>query len=286
MRKLTLSVDFDNTICLGTCYPKIGILRPFAKDVIAKWYRSGHTIVINTCRSGDQLKECIKFLNNEGIIYHYINENSEILINLYGSDTRKISADLYFDDRSTPVDWRVIDSMVEKYQKPTIICIVGESGTGKTTAAEHILNTWNIDLIQSRTTRTRRTHDENGHTFVSEAEFDTYRKEDMIAFTTFGTARYCCLKSDVKDRNTYVIDEHGLLYLYDNFSDIYNIFAIRIHRPEKDRIKDVGEERVARDKGKFSLPPYEFDAIITDCHSKEELLDKIDKIISVNMLYI
>jgi guanylate kinase len=286
MRKLTLSFDFDNCVSIGTCYPRIGKLRPFAKEVIKKCYHLGHTVIINTCRTGEHAMECYHFLTERGIPYSYINENSHELIKRYGTDTRKISADLYFDDRSTPIDWRKIGMTIELFQKPTVICIVGPSGCGKTTLAEYITETWNIPLIQSRTTRARRTPDENGHTFVTEAEFDSYSKEDMIAFTTFGTARYCCLKSDVENRNTYVIDESGLRYLRDNFSNEYNIFAIRIYRPEIDRIKDVGEERAERDKGKFTMVRSEFDAIIQQCTTVEDLCDQADNIISQNMLYI
>jgi len=138
--------------------------------------------------------------------------------------------------------------MVLVEMKKKIICIVGLSGSGKTTAAEYIENTHRIKMIQSYTDRRPRYDGENGHTFVSPLEFDLFKKEDMIAFTEFGGYRYCCLKEDLKDVNTYVIDEKGLLYLKENFSDIYQIHAIWINRDEK---KGVTPERIKRDKGMF-----------------------------------
>ena len=57
---------------------------------------------------------------------------------------------------------------------------------------------------------------ETGHTFVTKEEFDTFSHDDMIAYTEFGGHRYCCLKKDVLDFNTYVIDERGLIYLMQN----------------------------------------------------------------------
>ena len=146
--------------------------------------------------------------------------------------------------------------------KPTIICIVGESGSGKTLIADYLDHRYGYEIIESRTTRPQRTPDEDGHTFVSQEEFDSYDKDEMIAFTTFGGYNYCCLKKDVKDKNTYVIDEHGLKYLKENFSRIYNIYSIRVHRDYHARVRAVGRDRVDRDKGKFTMDDKEFDWVI------------------------
>jgi guanylate kinase len=145
--------------------------------------------------------------------------------------------------------------------KPIIFCIVGESGSGKTMIAEALEKYGNIPMIQSYTDRPRRTPNENGHTFLEKADFDLLRQEEMIAFTEWNGSRYCCLKSDVKPVNTYVIDCKGLEYLKANFSGVYDIYAIRIKRWKAHRIKSVGSERVRRDEGKFYLPNYYFDAV-------------------------
>ena len=74
---------------------------------------------------------CIDFLNYNGIRYSRINSNSPQYIAKYGSDTRKISADIYFDDKGMVVDFSEFDAIIKKMEKPTIIAIVGESGSGK-----------------------------------------------------------------------------------------------------------------------------------------------------------
>ena len=51
MKNLILSIDFDNTI-VEEFYPDIGPLRDNAKEVINSLYNQGHTIIINSCRSG------------------------------------------------------------------------------------------------------------------------------------------------------------------------------------------------------------------------------------------
>ena len=163
--------------------------------------------------------------------------------------------------------------------KPMILCIVAESGAGKTMVADYIAEMYGWQLIESRTTRPRRTPDEGGHTFITDDEFDSYKMEDMIAYTTFGQYRYTCLTKDVHHRSLYVIDEFGLYYLKTHFSDIYDIISLRLHRDKMKRIESVGEERVARDDGKFTMKDNEFDYVcfnVTD--NKHYVLRFIDDV--------
>lgn len=163
--------------------------------------------------------------------------------------------------------------------KPIILCIVSESGGGKTMMADYIAEMYGWQLIESRTTRPPRFEGEGGHTFVSDDEFDSYKKEDMIAFTTFGAARYCCLHRDVPARALYVIDEFGLQYLQENFADIYRIISLRLHRDKRRRIEAVGEERVARDEGKFNLPDTCFDYVcVNSTDNKHYVLRFADEV--------
>ena len=100
-----------------------------------------------------------------------------------------------------------------------------------------IEHTYGIYMIPSWTDRAPRFEGENSHTFISKSEFDDIKHEDMIAFTKFGDNRYCCLKSDVKPLNTYVIDERGLKYLQENFVDDYDIISLRVTRDIEKRKK-------------------------------------------------
>jgi guanylate kinase len=145
--------------------------------------------------------------------------------------------------------------------------------------ASHLEKEYNIPMIQSRTTRPKRSEDENGHTFVTDEEFDTYRQEWMIAYTKWGDHRYCCLHSDVTDPTmSYVIDESGLDYLRKNFRHLYDIFAVRLYMPKEKRAMLVGEERVMRDEGKFEMSACEFDYFI-DTTSFEKNPHKIAKML-------
>ena len=96
--KAIISVDFDGTIC-KVFYPKVGKERKGAKKYINKLYDEGYDIVINTCRTNESACAAIKFLKNRGINYHYFNTNFPHLIEQYGTDCRKINADVYIDDK-------------------------------------------------------------------------------------------------------------------------------------------------------------------------------------------
>lgn len=97
-QSLVLAIDFDGTIA-ELSFPKVGALRKDADTVIRKLYDDGHKIIINTCRSGKFEGMAHDFLKEHGIPFHFINSNLPELIVEYGQDCRKISADIYIDDK-------------------------------------------------------------------------------------------------------------------------------------------------------------------------------------------
>ena len=282
MKKLVIAIDFDGTIVTNK-YPDIGYLKRNAKKVINELFDAGHEIIINSCRQGKEEQDMIDFLKQMGIKYSAVNENLCYRIEEYNNDCRKIGADVYIDDKAYPcniMNWNEIYRFITRKanRKPLIICIVGESGSGKTTIAEYIEREHGIKMMESYTDRPMRYPGETGHTFVTKEEFDTFSHDDMIAYTEFGGHRYCCLKKDVLDFNTYVIDERGLIYLIQNFGEVYNIKCIRVYADLSTRIKRVGKERVERDKGMFTIHKDSelFTCRINNILSLDYLQDEID----------
>lgn len=111
--RYVLAIDFDGTI-FETDYPLIGKIRKDAKEIINELYWEGFGIVINTCREGLALADAINSLDDAGIKYHFINCNFPHLIAKFGADCRKISADIYIDDKCLTglPKWKKIFSMV------------------------------------------------------------------------------------------------------------------------------------------------------------------------------
>ena len=123
---MIIAIDFDGTIA-EEIWPGPGPVYPLAKVVINKWYYAGHTIIINTCRSGRHQGHAVDLLGKTGIKFTWVNNNDPKLIDQYGMDCRKISADVYIDNKQLGglpimkgsdhvVDWSKIESlMVENY---------------------------------------------------------------------------------------------------------------------------------------------------------------------------
>ena len=99
MKNKIIAVDFDGTLVTDK-YPKIG--SPNIK-LINKLRRlsKNNTLILWTCRTGDKLKEAVEFCLLCDLQFHYINENSKEILKKYGNiDSRKITADIYLDDKA------------------------------------------------------------------------------------------------------------------------------------------------------------------------------------------
>lgn len=96
--KYAIAIDFDGTIA-ENAYPGIGKLIPGAKENINRLYQEGAAILINTCRTGSYEGDVENYLRRHGIKYHYINCNMPERIEFFNSDCRKLSADIYIDDK-------------------------------------------------------------------------------------------------------------------------------------------------------------------------------------------
>ena len=96
---MIIAIDFDGTIVQNE-FPRIGTLLPLAKESINRLCQDGHYIIIWTCRCGDQLTDMVNFLLQNDIRFHRINDNEPEQTAKYNSNSRKIYAHAYIDDKS------------------------------------------------------------------------------------------------------------------------------------------------------------------------------------------
>jgi len=94
-----IAVDFDGTLCENK-YPDIGRPNKDMLHYIKKRKRNGCKIILWTCRNGELLDNAVKWCKAHGLEFDAVNENLPEIIELFGSDTRKIFANLYIDDRA------------------------------------------------------------------------------------------------------------------------------------------------------------------------------------------
>lgn len=94
-----VAVDFDNTIA-KTKFPEI--IEPISEtiDFLRKAKENGAKIILWTCREGSDLCRAVEWCRTNQVPIDFVNENDPSRIKLFGNNSRKISADLYIDDKS------------------------------------------------------------------------------------------------------------------------------------------------------------------------------------------
>lgn len=115
---MIIAVDFDGVI--NACeYPFVGVLVAGAKEGMARLKEQGHTLIIWTCREGQDLLDAINFLLEKGIAFDGVNCNARSNIELHSNDSRKVFADLYIDDHNLGgfPGWKEVIRMLEEQDK-------------------------------------------------------------------------------------------------------------------------------------------------------------------------
>lgn len=113
-KQYTIAVDFDGTIALGNSFPNL--IYSNVNRMLINWLlhrqKLGDKILLWSCRenyggknypNGFYINEAIEYCKNYGLIFDSINANYGELLGECGiSYGRKISADIYLDDKSLP----------------------------------------------------------------------------------------------------------------------------------------------------------------------------------------
>lgn len=88
-----IAIDFDGT-CVTHDYPRIG-KDINAVNVLKKLVANGHKLILNTMRSGKELKEAINWFKKNDIELYGANENKT---QKKWTNSPKVYAHLYIDD--------------------------------------------------------------------------------------------------------------------------------------------------------------------------------------------
>lgn len=154
--------------------------------------------------------------------------------------------------------------------KPLIICIVGVSGSGKTTASMMLQQEFGWNAIVSYTTRPMRKGEKNGrdHWFVKKDQMPP--KDRMCAYTQFGGYEYWTEWNQFMSLfpSVYVIDEKGLVNLQSKESTPFSFTLVTI-KIKRDNLEDIDEQRKERDNERISIPDELYDYVIDNNGSME-----------------
>lgn len=166
---------------------------------------------------------------------------------------------------------------MEKQKKPLVI-LMGRSGAGKTSVANALHDACGWTQIESYTTRPRRSEDETGHHFITEAEFDQIPECDRFAYMEYCGYRYCAKREQLDQADLYVVTPDGYEMIREAYQDrpFFTIMLTASEAVLKERMRKRGgstedeiQERISRDDVIFrDLHP---DVVIcTDRRSAEE----------------
>lgn len=142
-----------------------------------------------------------------------------------------------------------------------MLLLCGESACGKSTLAKDF-EEYNLRQIPSYTTRTPRTPNEQGHTFITDEEFN--RLENIIAYAETTGARYAVTQQMFDDPNysIFVVDNSGIQYLKENYKGDREFVVAYITAPLKERFERMVKRSVdKKDPVKFALERIEHDAV-------------------------
>ena len=93
------AVDFDGTLC-ENAWPNIGKPNYTLIRILKELRETGGKIILWTCRTADRLDKAIAWCKEQGLEFNAVNENLPEIIGQFGTESRKVFADIYVDDKA------------------------------------------------------------------------------------------------------------------------------------------------------------------------------------------
>ncbi len=100
---MIFAVDFDGTLSFGE-WPEVGPANHRLINYLKERQFSGDKLILWTCRAGDALDRAVSFCHDNGLEFDAINDNLPEITQKYGNNSRKVSCDVYIDDRAVNAD--------------------------------------------------------------------------------------------------------------------------------------------------------------------------------------
>lgn len=114
-----------------------------------------------------------------------------------------------------------------------LYCLIGKSGTGKSTVMQALHDTYGYTIAQSYTDRPKRTPDEQGHVFVSPSEFDSLG--DLILPRVSQDGRYGMTETMLDNSELIILDYQGTKELLETYTK-RPVHVIGLHADMHSRI--------------------------------------------------
>ncbi len=96
---MIIAVDFDGTLC-EDCYPNIGEANIRLILALQSRQEMGDRLILWTCRAGEYLEAAVEWCGDYGLYFDAVNDNVPEVLERWGNNSRKVTADLYIDDKA------------------------------------------------------------------------------------------------------------------------------------------------------------------------------------------
>lgn len=149
--------------------------------------------------------------------------------------------------------------------QPTIIAVVGASGSGKTYLSRLLQNELNVFAIVSHTTRPRRENEIEGKDYYFIGKNQAIPFCEMLTHTKFGGYEYFALRDQVPPEGycTYVVDESGVQALKRMHGERYRVVTVLVRSGYATlEARGIDQERIFRDRTRRQLPDAFYDFVI------------------------
>ena len=94
-----LAVDFDGTL-VENDFPDIGKFNSDVVEAVLTYKKLGWKVILWSCRTGTMLEDAVKACAQIDLTFDAVNDNLPEVQQYFGGNTRKVFANLYWDDRN------------------------------------------------------------------------------------------------------------------------------------------------------------------------------------------
>ena len=107
-----------------------------------------------------------------------------------------------------------------------IYCLIGNSGSGKTTIADALQREYDLSVLKSYKTGKKRKETDTDHIYIYEEEY--FALQHKVATRKAKDGYYCATKEQINNHDLYVVDFGGFFELKQKYEGQKNIKAIYI----------------------------------------------------------
>lgn len=97
-----IAVDFDDTLCTNR-WPDIGEPNMSLIEWLKQEALAGTKLILWTCRTGEMLDSAVQWCADHDLYFDAINDNIPESTERFGSNSRKVFAHTYIDDKAIQI---------------------------------------------------------------------------------------------------------------------------------------------------------------------------------------